>query len=135
VLTADKWEYACRAGSTTAFSFGAAISTAQANYNGEYPFGAGKKRGKTTPAGSFSANAFGLHDMHGNVWEWCEDAWNANYNGAPTDGSPWLTGDISSRVVRGGSWSLNPRGLRSAVRNGFDPNVRGYVGFRVARTL
>jgi len=134
-----EWEYACRAGTTKPFSFGATISTAQANYNGEYTYGAGTKgeyRKKTTPVGSFPANAFGLHDVHGNVWEWCEDAWNANYNGAPTDGSPWLTGDASSRVLRGGSWNYDPQFLRSANRNWYYPTDRyGSSGFRVARTL
>ncbi len=134
-----EWEYACRAGTTTPFSFGATISTTQANYCGEYTYGAGKKgenREKTTPVGSFSANAFGLHDMHGNVWEWCEDAWNANYNGAPTDGSAWLTVDASSRVLRGGSWSIDPQDLRSAARGRYDPTVRvSIIGFRVARTV
>ncbi len=135
-----EWEYACRAGRrATPFSFGATISTAQANYNGEHTYGAGKKgekRGKTTPVGSFPANPFGLHDMHGNVWEWCEDVWNANYNGAPTDGSPWLTGDASSRVLRGGSWLNDPQFLRSAYRGRYDPTSRlDYDGFRVARTL
>jgi formylglycine-generating enzyme required for sulfatase activity len=135
-----EWEYACRAGTTTPFSSGATISTAQANYDGDYTYGAGKKgekRGKTTPVGSFSANAFGLHDMHGNVWEWCEDAWNANYNGAPTDGSAWLTGDASSRVVRGGSWSTAPLWLRSAYRLRWDliDRLNYAIGFRVARTV
>jgi formylglycine-generating enzyme required for sulfatase activity len=132
-------EYACRAGTTTPFSFGATISTAQANYNGEYTYGAGKKgekRGKTTPVGSFHANPCGLHDMHGNVNEWCEDVWNASYNGAPTDGSPWLTGDESSRVLRGGSWIDGPQYLRAADRNRSIPTLRNWgVGFRVARTL
>jgi len=134
-----EWEYACRAGTTTPFSFGATISTAQANYDGFWSYGAGKKgekRGQTTPVGSFSANAFGLHDMHGNVWEWCEDTWEANYVGAPTDGSAWLTGDASFRVLRGGSWSREPRILRSAYRNKNNPSLRsGSVGFRVARTV
>jgi formylglycine-generating enzyme required for sulfatase activity len=134
-----EWEYACRAGTTTPFSFGATISTAQANYDGNYTYGAGKKgeyRGWITPVGSFPANAFGLHDMHGNVWDWCEDAWNANYKGAPNDGSAWLTGDASQRVLRGGSWDGVPQGLRSAVRLRGDPTVRDISsGFRVARTV
>ena len=134
-----EWEYACRAGTTTPFSFGATISTAQANYDGNYTYGAGKKgeyRQKTTPVGSFPANSFGLHDMHGNVREWCEDVWNANYSGVPTDGSPWLIGDASSRVLRGGSWSDYPQDLRSADRGRDFPTSRSYdSGFRVARTL
>jgi formylglycine-generating enzyme required for sulfatase activity len=135
-----EWEYACRAGTTTPFSFGATISTAQANYNGEFTYGAGKKgeyRQKTTPVGSFPANAFGLHDMHGNVWEWCEDVWHASYNGAPTDGSARPAGgDSSSRVLRGGSWGLIPQFLRSAYRGWNYPTGRsGGRGFRLARTV
>ncbi len=134
-----EWEYACRAGMATPFSFGATISTAQANYDGNHAYGAGKKgeyRQKTTPVGSFPANANGLHEMHGNVWEWCQDCWNANYNGAPSDGSAWTTGDCSSRVLRGGSWDYNPQYLRSAYRN-WNSSTDRYilVGFRLARTL
>jgi formylglycine-generating enzyme required for sulfatase activity len=134
-----EWEYACRAGTTTPFSFGATISTAQANYDGNYTYGPGKKgewRQKTTPVGSFPANAFGLHDMHGNVWEWCQDCWNANYNGAPSDGSAWTTGDCTSRVLRGGSWNDSPQVLRSAYRGWGSPTNRDLNrGFRLARTL
>jgi formylglycine-generating enzyme required for sulfatase activity len=127
-----EWEYACRAGTTTPFSFGAAISRSQAQFSAG-SFGSAEQ---TVPVGSFPANAFGLHDMHGNVWEWCEDAWNANYKGAPTDGSAWLTGDVSSRVSRGGSWYYNPSLLRSARRTGnASDNRNGDGGFRVARTL
>ena len=88
-----EWEYACRAGTTTPFHFGETITTDLANYNGNYTYGSGPKgvyREETTPVGSFSPNAFGLSDMHGNVWEWCEDNWHNNYEGAPTDGSAWL---------------------------------------------
>lgn len=134
-----EWEYACRAGTTTPFSFGATISTAQANYDGTYTYDDGKVgeyRQKTTPVGSFPANSFGLHDMHGNLWEWCEDAWNDNYNGAPIDGSAWLTGDASYRVLRGGSWVTNPYQLRSANRYRYLPSNRNIIfGFRVARTI
>jgi formylglycine-generating enzyme required for sulfatase activity len=134
-----EWEYACRAGTSTPFSFGDTISTSQANYDGNHTYGAGKKgehREKTTSVGSFPANAFGLHDMHGNVWEWCEDVWNANYIGAPADGSRWSTGDTSCRVVRGGSWNDSPEGLRSALRVRYVPTTRyANNGFRVARTL
>ena len=85
-----------------------------------------------------AANGFGLHDMHGNVWEWCEDAWNAGYSesGRPDDGSPWLTGSASRRVVRGGSWKAGSLELRSASRSNFSPIDRGNdIGFRLARTL
>jgi formylglycine-generating enzyme required for sulfatase activity len=134
-----EWEYACRAGTTTPFSFGAAISTAQANYNGNLTYGSGQKgeyRQKTTPVGSFPANSFGLRDMHGNVWEWCEDVWNDNFNGAPNNGSAWLTGDSSRRVLRGGSWKNIPQNLRSAHRVSYYPTFPNYIwGFRLARTI
>jgi formylglycine-generating enzyme required for sulfatase activity len=134
-----EWEYACRAGTTTPFSFGAMISTAQVNYDGSYSYGVGQKGEywqKTTPVGSFPANAFGLHDMHGNVWEWCEDAWHDNYGVAPADGSAWVVGGKSSRVLRGGSWEDSSNVLRSALRVWFLPTFRDHcVGFRLARTV
>jgi formylglycine-generating enzyme required for sulfatase activity len=134
-----EWEYAARAGTTTPFSTGATISTDQANYNGEHVYGRGRKgvyRKQTIPVGSFAPNPFGLHDMHGNVWEWVEDCWNENYDEAPKDGSPWLTGDCSRRVLRGGSWSFGTRHLRSAAREGYATSDRfDSRGFRVARSL
>jgi formylglycine-generating enzyme required for sulfatase activity/uncharacterized caspase-like protein len=133
-----EWEYACRAGTTTPFYFGETISTAQANYDGNYTYGAGKKgeyRKQTTDVGSFPANAFGLHDMHGNVWEWCADPWHENYDRAPINGSVWELSDAESnprRVLRGGSWILNPWDCRSAYRLHFSPDHRYYgIGFRV----
>ena len=88
------------------------------------------------PVGSFSANAWGLHDMHGNVWEWVQDCWNDSYQGAPRDGSAWESGDCSRRVLRGGSWGDLPGYLRAANRFRYDSGLRyGYIGFRVARTL
>ncbi len=91
---------------------------------------------QTAPVGSFAANAFGLYDMIGNVWEWTEDCWNESYQGAPADGSPWTSGDCKARVVRGGSWNLNPDLLRSANRNRNTTDYRSYyLGIRVARTL
>ncbi|MBT9310863.1 formylglycine-generating enzyme family protein [Leptothoe kymatousa TAU-MAC 1615] len=131
-----EWEYACRARTTTPFYFGETISTDQANYDGRYTYGNGKKgqfRKKTTPVGSFPANNFGLYDMHGNVWEWCQDHWHEDYDGAPQDGSPWIQGgDSDSRVVRGGSWFSYPRLCRSAYRNFLTPVFRnGSSGFRV----
>jgi formylglycine-generating enzyme required for sulfatase activity len=134
-----EWEYACRAGTTTPFYFGETISTDQANYDGNYVCGAGKKgvyREKTTDVGSFPANAFELYDMHGNVWEWCADPWHENYEGAPIDGSLWeLKSDKDNdlRLVRGGSWLNDPRGCRSAIRNRVLREYRDYLlGFRAA---
>lgn len=118
--TEAEWEYACRAGTTTDFAFGNGISSDQANFNGTYPYGAaamGVYRQKTSAVGSFAPNAFGLYDMHGNVWEWCEDWHHASYAGAPNDGSAWLSGgEQQHRVLRGGSWSADGSGLRSAFR-------------------
>jgi formylglycine-generating enzyme required for sulfatase activity len=134
-----EWEYACRARTTTPFWTGETISTEQANYDGNFTYGSGRKglyRKQTTPVDTFEANRWGLHDMHGNVGEWCEDCWHDSYKGAPQDGSAWLQGNCSGRVVRGGSWDDRPWLLRSAYRNGVGPGRR-YInlGFRVSRTL
>lgn len=138
-----EWEYACRAktqidGTNTPFSFGATISTDRANYDGNSTYGGGKKgeyRQKTMPVGSFPANAFGLHEMHGNVWEWVEDCY-ADYGQTPEDGTPNTTIGCSYRVIRGGSWNFNPAILRSAYRSWYSPSDRcSNLGFRVARTL
>ncbi|MGB5636273.1 MAG: SUMF1/EgtB/PvdO family nonheme iron enzyme [Waterburya sp.] len=133
-----EWEYACRAGTTTPFHFGATLTTNLANYDGNYTYQSepkGKYRGQTTEVGSFPPNAFGLYDMHGNVWEWCLDRWHDNYNGAPDDGSAWLNdNDNDNRycLLRGGSWYDNPRGCRSANRFRSDPGARsGLIGLRV----
>ncbi|HKC66451.1 MAG TPA: formylglycine-generating enzyme family protein, partial [Pyrinomonadaceae bacterium] len=132
--TEAEWEYAARAGTTTIFAFGDSISSAQANFDGSNPFGdapAGVNRGRTTPVGSFQPNAFGLYDMHGNVWEWCEDWYHNNYVGAPADGSAWNESAIY-KVVRGGSWLSNGIGLRSAARDKLAPEFKlAFVGFRV----
>jgi formylglycine-generating enzyme required for sulfatase activity len=141
-----EWEYACRAGTTTPFHFGETITTNLANYQGtdneEYKwsgsYGSGPKgvyREETTAVGSFGvANNFGLYDMHGNVWEWCQDDWHSDYEGAPTDGSAWLSSEESSdrKLLRGGSWDINPGYCRSAYR--IDLNLGDYyhhIGFRV----
>ena len=146
--TEAEWEYGCRAGTTTPFHFGETITTDLANYRGtdwEYEgktyfgfYGAGPRgeyRHKTTPVEQFDlANAFGLCDMHGNVLEWCQDHWHKNYEGAPTDGSAWLTDDKEARrILRGGSWGSLPRGCRSAQRGYNAPDNRSFnIGFRVS---
>ncbi len=134
-----QWEYACRAGTTTAFAFGATITPELANYRASVPYGngpTGEDRQQSTPVGSFPANAWGLHEMHGNVWEWCLDHWHASYEGAPGEGSAWLdpqAPEQAERVLRGGAWSDPPADLRSACRYRLPPAVdaEGYVGFRV----
>jgi len=145
--TEAEWEYACRAGTITPFHFGETLSTDYANYCGqdrtiagtEYSgsYGDGPKgeyRQETTPVDHFEgANAFGLHDMHGNVWEWCQDHWHPGYEGAPTDGSAWLSADESElRILRGGSWDFGPTYCRSAYRYNDDAvNRNDNLGFRV----
>ncbi|MFM6806517.1 MAG: formylglycine-generating enzyme family protein [Dolichospermum sp.] len=113
--TEAEWEYACRAGTTTPFYFGNRITTKLANYNSN-----GTKeqyREKTTDVGSFPPNAFGLYDMPGNVWEWCQDDWHDNYIDAPIDGTAWADLSDNRKVLRGGSWYLHPVSCRSASRN------------------
>jgi len=131
-----EWEYACRAGTTTPFYFDETMTPDLVNYNGDYPYGDAPKdkyREETTPVGSFPPNAFGLYDMHGNVWEWCEDVWHKNYEEAPTDGSVWKTGgNRSYRLLRGGSWNYNAVWCRAAYRTRRAPDSRDYdVGLRV----
>jgi formylglycine-generating enzyme required for sulfatase activity len=147
-----EWEYACRAGTETPFYFGSTITTNQANYDGNYTYGnspQGQYREQTTDVGSFPTNAFGLYDLHGNVWEWCADPLHDNYNGAPGDGRAWdekdndnryqnylslgkkVKNDDRPRVLRGGSWYNEPWCCRSAVRGWFNPGDRGSSdGFR-----
>jgi len=131
-----EWEYACRARTTTPFYFGDTITPDLVNYNGNYPYGSAPKglyREQTTDVGIFPPNAFGLYDMHGNVWEWCSDKWHDNYNGAPTDGSSWETGTDNNRVLRGGSWGSNAVVCRGANRCGDSAGLRlSCIGFRVA---
>ena len=130
-----EWEYACRAGTTTAFSDD--ITSSWANYDGRSTYGTeapGIYRQQTTPVGSLGrVNAFGLSDLHGNVWEWCADHWHDNYRQAPTDGKVWLSKhEEQSRVVRGGSWYDLPRFCRSACRYGYKPSSSNNdLGFRI----
>jgi formylglycine-generating enzyme required for sulfatase activity len=147
-----QWEYACRAGTSTPFAFGDTLKDELANYRASENYGQGPKgvdREQTTPVGMFPANAWGLQDMHGNVWEWCLDHWHGSYEGAPEDGSAWfVTGqgkdegstrggkersaNVATRLLRGGSWDYYPGDCRSANRN---LNQSGYasgtIGFRV----
>jgi formylglycine-generating enzyme required for sulfatase activity len=133
LLSEAEWEYAARAGSDAAYSWGEEIGRDNANCA---DCGSKWDGRQTAPVGSFAANAFKLHDVHGNVWEWVEDCFHDNYAGAPGDGSVWAGGDCRYRVVRGGGWGDDPSGLRAANRGGYTPGLRGYaVGFRVVRTL
>jgi formylglycine-generating enzyme required for sulfatase activity/predicted Ser/Thr protein kinase len=147
-----EWEYACRAGTRTPFHFGETITPDLANYNGNYTYAnapKGKYREETVDVGSFPPNAFGLYEMHGNVWEWCADPRHGNYNGAPTDGSVWdekdndnryqksadllvmSRNDDKPRLLRGGSWDYLPRNSRSAIRFSYAPDTRLFNdGFR-----
>ncbi len=133
-----EWEYACRAGTTTPFHFGETITDKLANYNATYTYAdepQGEYREQTTPVGQIFPNAFGLYDMHGNVWEWCADDWHEDYQGAPKDGSAWLENDNRSQftTLRGGSWSRDPDVCRSAYRNDIvrRDDLSSLIGFRV----
>jgi formylglycine-generating enzyme required for sulfatase activity len=148
LLTEAEWEYAARAGTTTPFWWGSSITPAQANYNGNYVYEGGGSKGEyregTVPVRSFEPNPWGLYNVHGNVWEWCEDLWHGSYKGASSDGSAWLpkrasrgrSDQSSSRVVRGGAWNYYPGDLRSAQRYWYlTVNRNGVLGFRLGRTL
>ena len=132
-------EYATRAGTTGRFNTGDCITTDQANFWGTSPAQGcptGIVRNQTLPVGSFAPNAFGLYDTHGNVYEWVQDCWNTSYDGAPTDGSAWMSGDCSRAVLRGGSWLDGGGNVRSAFRGGLTRGVRhDFGGFRVARSV
>ncbi len=132
-----EWEYAARAGQNTPFAFGDTITPDIVNYNGNFPYGnapRGVFRNRTTSVGTLGiANAFGLYDMHGNVYEWCQDIWHDSYDGAPIDGTAWETGgDASRRVLRGGSWNHQGHQCRCAARLKSSTSVRSpFFGFRV----
>lgn len=128
LLTEAEWEYCCRAGTTTKYAFGEIISREQAQFSADRP----------VKVGTFHANAWGLYDMHGNVWEWVEDNKHSSYEGAPIDGSAWAGGDTSLRVLRGGSWQETDYYSRSAERIFAEPGQdarRNRFGFRVARAI
>ncbi len=134
-----EWEYACRAGTTTPFHFGETLTTDLANYKGQFAYGKGTigiYRQETTDVGIFPPNAFGLCDLHGNVWEWCADSWHDSYDNAPSDGSVWEDEEKEDeqllRVLRGGSWDDTAYYCRSGVRLWTSPEVHGkLIGFRV----
>lgn len=131
LLSEAEWEYAARAGTTTKYSFGDDESQL-----GDHAWYGGNSGSKTHPAGEKRPNAFGLYDMHGNVWEWVQDCWTGNYNGAPADGSTTENNHCTSNMVRGGSWFFDPKHLRTAIRASSPPaNRYDGFGFRVARML
>ena len=133
LLTEAEWEYAARAGTTMAYFWDEEVGKGNANCDG---CGSEWDKKRTAPVGSFKPNAFGLYDMAGNVWQWVEDCYHKNYDGAPTDGSAWMAGDCKNRGVRGGAWVNNPSYMRSAHRNWVPTDDRSsYLGFRVARTI
>jgi formylglycine-generating enzyme required for sulfatase activity len=143
LLSEAEWEYAARAASKLAddpppFSTGATVNYKQANYDANFVYNGGRMgvyRQKTLDVGSLPKNAFGLYDMHGNVWEWVEDCYHDSYTGAPTDGSA-VGGTCTLRILRGGAWNYQPQYLRSAYRYATAPAVRmENAGFRVARSL
>ena len=129
-----EWEFAARAGTATAFAFGDTITTDQVNFDGSPN---GQNRARTTPVGSFPPNAFGLHDMHGNVWEWIEDCWSDEYTGdTPANGAPLERPNCQGHVMRGGSWEDYQGEARSAARVGaFTDDAYPSDGFRVALSL
>jgi formylglycine-generating enzyme required for sulfatase activity len=131
--TEAEWEYACRAGSTTPFNTGTQLTTEQANVDGRYPYAGGRPgpaRERTTPTGSYPANAWGLYDMHGNVWEWTND-WYGSYDAHPSTDPAGASGG-GRRVIRGGSWKFDTNSARCAVRYTHSPQDKGFsLGFRI----
>jgi len=140
----SEWEYAARAGTVTAFNTGDCISSQQANFHGRSEFGdcpvSQLYRGRVIEVGSFKPNAWGLYDMHGNLFEWIQDCWHENYNDAPVNGTAWMnTGsdvDCDLHVLRGGSWSGRPVDIRSGARSHNMAAFKSiFIGFRVVRDL
>ena len=147
LMSESEWEYAARAGTTTSRYWGngekeacrhanAVDRTTKKKYNWLFTFNCNDGYAETAPVGTFKANGFGLQDMLGNVWEWVEDCYNKTYDGAPRDGSAWVAGNCSARMIRGGGWGIFPLVVSSAGRNGIRTGIRLYsLGFRIARTL
>jgi formylglycine-generating enzyme required for sulfatase activity len=136
LLSEAEYEYAARAGAETEYPWGDDIKLNGKPMANCDACGSQWDNKQTAPVASFPANAFGLYDMVGNVWEWTEDCWHESYQGAPVDGSPWTSGDCASRVVRGGGWNYNPFNLRAAYRYGLTTDVGNHnIGFRVTRTM
>ena len=139
--TEAEWEYACRAGTTTPFHFGAVLNGKQANCDGNYPYNTDEKGPypeRTTEVGSYAANAWGLHDLHGNVWQWCEDDYDPKYyaNSPIKDPLNINKPRLARRVLRGGSWYNFPSNCRAADRLRSAPEVRtNFIGFRVCLSL
>jgi formylglycine-generating enzyme required for sulfatase activity len=134
LVSEAEYEYAERAGSQTPYSTGFSISPGQANFLDPSSAGAGPEGRMPMPVGSFPPNRFGLNDMQGNIWEWVQDCWHDNYNKAPGDGSPWVSGDCQRRVVRGGGFNRETKFMRSASRYWIVGELRSALaGFRVAR--
>ena len=137
LLSEAEWEYVARAGSETLYSWGNEIEVEDIKNRATCSVCTHSK--SSAPVGSFAANAFGLHDVHGNVWELVQDCWNETYAGAPADGSAWEQGDCNRRMIRGGSWYTGSMYLRFAFRGRFTTGNRdnqlGHIGFRVARSL
>jgi len=128
LLSEAEWEYAARAGTTTRHWWGDEITSENANFGGNVR--------RTSEVGTYRMNRWALYETNGNTWEWGEDCWNEDYEGAPDDGSAWTSGDCNQRIIRGGSWKSKPGILRAAYRNRHKAGHReNNIGFRVARTL
>lgn len=134
-----EWEYAARGGTIGTFWTGRGVSAEHANFDGRRAYGSAlpsRYRRELVPVGSLPANPFGLREILGNVWEWCQDCWNVGYEGAPTDGSAWMYGDCEEAVLRGGAYNSRAKDLRSANRFYLPRDQRNFkIGFRVARDL
>ncbi|NNC38547.1 MAG: formylglycine-generating enzyme family protein [Hyphomonadaceae bacterium] len=139
LLSEAEWEYIARAGTSSPFSTGHMITTQQANFNGQKSYQGsplGPYRRQTVEVGSYSANPYGLHDLHGNAWEWTQDCWNDTHVGNAKNGKPRTSGDCNYRVMKGGSWVNRPDDIRVAQRQRYTTDYRyDDYGFRIARTL